>query len=206
MVKKLFIGIFGFFLAAILFMPTPVRADTVIIKDPVCPAGCIQPDNNYFGLISNCYATISTALGNFINYSSPCGPKNYCPPDRNADEYAYDSTIKKCKSVKKSAVYLCTDISNPDSTCATAIGPVPVSDFQKFVEFLLQYAMAISGGIILLMLIATGYTVLTSGGNPEKLQGAKENVVAIISGLLLIVFSQVLLHAVGADIFKLPGF
>lgn len=88
----------------------------------------------------------------------------------------------------------------------TALGCVPIDSVQGFFQFFLKFAIGISGGVILLMVIFTGYTIVTSAGNPEKLAGAKENIVAILTGLLLIAFSLVLLQTIGADILKLPTF
>lgn len=87
----------------------------------------------------------------------------------------------------------------------TAIGCIP-KNLKPFLGFILRWALGISGGLILLMVIATGYSLLTSQGNPEKLQAAKENIISIFSGLILIGFSLVLLQVIGADILKLPTF
>ncbi len=87
--------------------------------------------------------------------------------------------------------------------CIPTNGP---DGLKGFLEFVLKWAFFASGGIIVLMVIATGYTLLTSQGNPEKLQAAKENIVALFSGLILIAFSLVLLQTIGADILKLPTF
>ncbi len=87
----------------------------------------------------------------------------------------------------------------------TAIGCIP-QDLKPFLAFLLKWALGISGGLILLMLIATGYQLLTSQGNPEKLQAAKENIVSIFSGLILIGFSLMLLQVIGANVLILPTF
>lgn len=88
----------------------------------------------------------------------------------------------------------------------TAIGCIPIADPVALVSYLLKYAMGIAGGVIVLMIIITGYQFMFSGGDPEKLQAAKENVVAIFSGVIMIVFSLVLLRTIGANILLLPTF
>lgn len=88
----------------------------------------------------------------------------------------------------------------------TAIGCVPTGDLPKFLSFILKFAFAISGGVILLMVILTGYTLITSSGNPEKLQAVKENIVSLFSGIILIAFSLILLQTVGADVLKFKSF
>jgi hypothetical protein len=47
---------------------------------------------------------------------------------------------------------------------------------------------------------------MTSAGNPEKLKEVRESFVAIITGVLLIIFSLTILKIVGADVLGLPGF
>ncbi len=88
----------------------------------------------------------------------------------------------------------------------TAIGCVPTGDLEPFLTFLLRFALGISGGVVLLMVLSIGYTLITSQGNPEKIKGIQENVTALITGLILIFFSMVLLQAIGADILGLAPF
>lgn len=88
----------------------------------------------------------------------------------------------------------------------TAIGCIPTNSLPDTLGFFLRFAIGAAGGVILLMLIATGYTLITSSGNPDKLNAVKENLVSIFSGLILVGFSLVLLKTIGADILKLPTF
>lgn len=88
----------------------------------------------------------------------------------------------------------------------TAIGCIPTSDLVDTAGFVMRWVFGFAGGVILLMLIVTGYSLITSTGNPEKLQAVRENLVAIFSGIILIAFSLVLLKAIGANVLGLPGF
>ena len=88
----------------------------------------------------------------------------------------------------------------------TGIGCVPVGNMTAFIATLLNYAAGIGGGITFLMIIAGGFTILTSSGNPEKLQTGKEIITNAIAGLLLIIFSAVILRIIGVDILQIPGF
>ncbi len=76
---------------------------------------------------------------------------------------------------------------------------------QKLIQDLLKLAIGIAGGIAFLMIIFGGFTVMTSSGNPERLNSGKEIIVSAIAGLLLIVFSVVVLKIIGVDILKIPG-
>ena len=125
--------------------------------------------------------------------------------------YVYNKDKDLCEKIAASSWSLKAKCNNDTDGIQTAIGCVPISagNLTKddgFLSFLLKFAFGISGAVILFMIIFTGYTLLTSGGNPEKLQLAKENIVSIFSGLILIAFSLILLQTIGADILQLPTF
>lgn len=87
----------------------------------------------------------------------------------------------------------------------TAIGCVP-STLDGFVKTILPFGMALGGGIAFLLMLFGALQIMTSAGNPEKLNAGKELVTSAIVGLLLIIFSVFLLKIIGADILGIPGF
>lgn len=87
----------------------------------------------------------------------------------------------------------------------TAIGCIPTNP-TDFIAYLLQFAIGIAGGIAFLLILFGGFQMMTSAGNPERLNSGKELVGSAITGLLLIVFSIVLLKIIGVDILGIPGF
>lgn len=76
---------------------------------------------------------------------------------------------------------------------------------QQFVERILQIAIGVAGGIAFLMIIYGGFVTMTSAGNPERLTSGKEIITSAIAGLLLIIFSIIILRIIGVDILQLPG-
>lgn len=104
------------------------------------------------------------------------------------------------------AAFDCSTNANGVNGVNTAIGCIPTNDLGPFLIFFLKWGVGISGGVMLLMLMMTGYNLLFSGGNPEKLQAARENMVSIFSGFVLIVFSLVLLQTIGANVLGLLPF
>lgn len=88
----------------------------------------------------------------------------------------------------------------------TAIGCIPTAKFTDTMGFVMRWIFLVAGGIIIALIIKNGYTLLTSAGNPEKLKEVRESVTAIVTGILLIIFSLTILRIVGADILGLPGF
>ena len=93
----------------------------------------------------------------------------------------------------------------PDYHINTAIGCIPVGDTQRFAGWFLGWAIGISGGIALLLIVFSGFQIMTTSGDPQKLQSGRELLTAAISGLILIIFSVFLLRLIGVQILNLPG-
>lgn len=87
----------------------------------------------------------------------------------------------------------------------TAIGCIPAT-IDGFVKKVLPFAMGLGGGIAFLLMLFGALQIMTSAGNPEKLNAGKELVTSAIVGLLLIIFSIFLLRLIGTDILGVPGF
>lgn len=100
---------------------------------------------------------------------------------------------------------VCTGSADGGYTCNTAIGSVNASP-QGFVTKLFSLILSLSGGIALLLIIISGYKILSSQGNPEALKGAREQLTAAIVGLLFIILALVILQIIGVDILHIPGF
>jgi hypothetical protein len=76
---------------------------------------------------------------------------------------------------------------------------------QFVVQDILKIAIGIAGGIAFLMLVYAGFLRMTSQGVPEKLTNSNEIALSAIAGLLLIIFSAVILKLIGIDILHIPG-
>jgi hypothetical protein len=87
----------------------------------------------------------------------------------------------------------------------TAIGCIPIHDTNEFIGFILRWAIGIGGGIAFLLIVFAGFQIMTSAGNPERLQAGRELLTSAIAGLILLVFSVFILRIIGVDILKLPG-
>jgi len=82
----------------------------------------------------------------------------------------------------------------------TAIGCIPTGSSQEFAGFVLRWAIGIGGGIAFLLLLYGAIQVMTSSGDPKRLQAGQELITATISGLLFIIFSVFLLRIIGVNI------
>jgi hypothetical protein len=125
-------------------------------------------------------------------------------------------TIQECAADEGcNPGYGCSKGLNGDSTpplslckggaCDTALGPLP-TDLPKLLTQIFSIALTIAGVAALGLIIASGYKLMTSQGNPEMIKGIREQLTAAIIGLLFIVFSLVLLQIIGVNILKIPGF
>lgn len=87
----------------------------------------------------------------------------------------------------------------------SALGCIPTYP-DKFIQWLLDKAINIVGGIAFLLILFGSFKVATSSGNPESLNEGKDIIFAALAGLLFIVFSVILLKIIGSDILQIPGF
>lgn len=100
------------------------------------------------------------------------------------------------------------NLRDNDIKCAginTAIGPIDTEP-TAFVRKVFEVVLGLAGGIALVLIMISGYKLMASQGNPEAVQGAREQLTSAIVGLLFIIFSFVILQVVGADILRIPGF
>lgn len=87
----------------------------------------------------------------------------------------------------------------------TAIGCIPTEP-KAFIQKFITFGAGLAGGIAFLLILFGGFQVMTSTGNPEKLNAGKELVVSALTGLILVIFSILLLKIIGYNILGIPGF
>ncbi|MFH1832783.1 MAG: hypothetical protein ABH816_01265 [Candidatus Levyibacteriota bacterium] len=103
---------------------------------------------------------------------------------------------------------VCAENSLTTTTCAkinTGIGDIQTNP-AEFVKSLFGIILSLAGGIALILIIISGYKLMVSQGNPEKVKEAQESLTSAIVGLLFIIFSLVILQIIGVDFLKIPGF
>ena len=82
----------------------------------------------------------------------------------------------------------------------TAIGCIPVGNNLAFAEFFINWGIKIGGGLAFLMMVYSGFLIMTSGGDPKRLAAGKELLTAAIAGLVLIVLGTYFLRLVAVNI------
>lgn len=87
----------------------------------------------------------------------------------------------------------------------TAVGCIPTGT-QGIVETLLKIGLGLSGGFVVLAILAGSFMFATSAGETKKVQEAQEMITAAIVGLLFVIFSVIILQFIGVNLLQLPGF
>jgi len=87
----------------------------------------------------------------------------------------------------------------------TVFGCLP-HDPSAFAAFILRFSLGIGGGIAFLASILGGFYLLTSAGNPGRINQGKKIIFYSGLGLLIIIFSIFILQLVGVQILGIPGF
>jgi hypothetical protein len=93
----------------------------------------------------------------------------------------------------------------------TAIGCVPFvnssgeANTNSIAAFFLKWGLGVAGGVAFVLMVFAAFQIMTSSGDPRRLQAGKELLTSAIAGLLLIIFSVYILRIVGVDILKIPG-
>lgn len=85
----------------------------------------------------------------------------------------------------------------------TAIGCIPITDQNALVGFILRWAIGVGGGIAFILILVAGFQIMTSRGDPKRLQAGQELLTSAIGGLILLIFSVFILKFIGIDILQL---
>jgi hypothetical protein len=94
----------------------------------------------------------------------------------------------------------------PNNVCDTAIGSFDVTNPMSVMMRIFSIVLSLGAAGATIVIIVAGYKLVTSRGDKEKIQGARETITSAIVGLLFIVFSLVILSIVAGNILKIPGF
>lgn len=95
---------------------------------------------------------------------------------------------------------------NTEGKLYTAIGCIPFKTGNLFIRFILSWGIGIAGGIAFILIIVAGFQITTSQGDPKKLQAGRELLTSAIAGLVLLIFSVLILRLIGVNLLGIPGF
>lgn len=173
--------------------PPPLTGSPIPTATPGRPAdrgiglGCIVNG----GVSAGNSCDIAAAFGNNCIPGTTPVPL----PDKNGVCTARTSCVCECEGAP--------------GTVPTALGCVPykiVGSGNTIVHWILNIIAGIVTGISLLLGIIGGLRYVMSAGNPEGIEEAKGVITAAVSGLLLTLFSVLILRVIGIEILGLPQF
>lgn len=88
----------------------------------------------------------------------------------------------------------------------TAIGCLFAHNPNQMIGQILGWAVIVGAGIAFLLIVYAGFQIATAAGDPKRVQAARELLTSAVSGLLLIIFSVLLLNLIGFKILNFgPG-
>jgi len=234
MKKLFFVFSLTLFFALGLFLPKdtlavtccPVSGTTTVIEyDEKTNTCTLITDMGTFSSPSSCTASqICNSSGQCEDYTEPETIPAGCSNDPNGREFCivlngqnlYCSTDSECENYIEGdyspSSNISTDDYSSDILCgneegiSTAIGCIPIGNTDSFIAFILNWAFGIGGGIAFLLIVLASFQIMTSGGDPKKLQAGKELLTSAISGLLLLIFSVFILRVIGVNILGLGEF
>ncbi|MCL5795623.1 MAG: hypothetical protein M1338_04705 [Patescibacteria group bacterium] len=70
-------------------------------------------------------------------------------------------------------------------------------NLKEYSEKLYVWSIGIAGSLAIIMLIYAGYLYVTSMGNPDNINSAKEIIIGALSGLLLLILASLILRSLG---------
>ena len=88
----------------------------------------------------------------------------------------------------------------------TALGCLPTDPVKFLSEYILVTGLGLAGVIGFLLMLWGAFNIIISQGDPQKISQGREIIVSAGVGLLLIIFSIVILRFIGVDILHIPGF
>lgn len=125
-----------------------------------------------------------------------CTQCSFCGDNICTNQEIQSGCELDCRVVAPSTDYLCDD----NVSLKTAIGCIPFTVISDTVKFFLRWAIGVGGGIALLFIIYASLQIITSSGNPDKLQEGRDMLTSTIVGILMTIFSIFLLRIIGVNI------
>jgi len=140
--------------------------------------------------------------------SNQCGPSQcracpFCP----TPAYSLPDIVQICDQLttENDLKGKCWNCMNQGKVW-TAIGCISTEPTVFIKDYIFTIGVAFAGAIAFLFFLYGTFLILTSAGNPERIEQGKQIIVSALSGLLLIIFSIFFLRIIGVDILQLPGF
>jgi hypothetical protein len=159
--------------------------------------------NNMSPCVGDPTKVVPSTPNELTNKTCICIPNN---PSSNTVPQLADLCKKYFPlSATSNEIQKCSQCINSGEGFYTAIGCIPLN-ISTFISYLLTTGIGVAGGIALLCIMYSAFRMQTSMGNAEAIKKAQESMTACITGLIVIIFSVLILKIIGVDILRIPGF
>jgi hypothetical protein len=91
----------------------------------------------------------------------------------------------------------------PASGVRTALGCLNTSNPTVFVEQIINWAVGLSGGFALLLVVYGAFMMVTSAGDPKRVNAGKEVLVSAFAGVAIIALCIVVLNFIGVRVLNI---
>jgi hypothetical protein len=132
--------------------------------------------------------------GTTIACGSPCSQSStcdfcpsFCPAVRRGNEATPFWTCGDSSA-------LCQNTEYDSAGISSAVGCIPFEDINKTTEFFLRWALGVGGGVALFLIALSAIKIMTTRGDPKRVQDARDTLSAAIAGLVLILLSVFLVR------------
>lgn len=114
---------------------------------------------------------------------------------------ATQTTFELCKGPDGDACHTCQATDG----VWTAIGCIPTKP-TWFAAEVVRIIFGISGGLGFLLILYGAFLCITSQGNPQKAQACKETITSAVVGILMVIFSLLIIRVLFGPTGIIPGF
>ncbi|MBI4136430.1 hypothetical protein HY469_00045 [Candidatus Roizmanbacteria bacterium] len=138
--------------------------------------------------------------------------RNECVGLPDCDRFKTYESKKICESVQNVPGTAadendqCKRCLEKGSHAYTAFGCIPTTVDGFFRTVVYELGLWLAGGIAFLLMLWGSFTILISQGDVQQIQRGREIIISAIAGLLLIIFSMVIMQFLGYNVFHIPGF
>lgn len=97
----------------------------------------------------------------------------------------------------------CAQAVDSSGNCPSVLSGLGVkipTNASGFTKTMFGVVLSLAGAIAVILIIISGYRLIASQGNPERVKEAQEQLTAAIVGLLFIIFSFVIIQFIGVDV------
>ena len=111
-----------------------------------------------------------------------------------------------CETIKDASERATCKICAKYGGLWTALGCFSGNMSEFIANNVMRTGIGIAGGVSMLCIMLAAFQMQTSSGNAEKIKKAQELLTNCITGLMVIIFSILILKIIGVDILRIPGF